>query len=94
VWVEALQDVALRVLPVDAAEVRQMLSELKGARLLDGRRGLPPTDLDALALVIVSIAQAAQSLGPALGALDINPLRVCGREIEALDALCIGHAPH
>ena len=36
VWVEVLQDVALRPLPIDAAEVRRMLGELRGAKLLHG----------------------------------------------------------
>ena len=32
VWVEVLQDVALRPLPIDAAEVKRMLAELRGAQ--------------------------------------------------------------
>ncbi len=46
VWVEVLQDVALRPLPVAAAEVRRMLTELRGAKLLEGVRGVPAADLD------------------------------------------------
>ena len=49
VWVEVLQDVALRPLPIDAAEVRRMLAELRGAKLLHGVRGMPAADLDAVA---------------------------------------------
>jgi succinyl-CoA synthetase beta subunit len=89
VWVEVLADTALRLLPVDRAGVKQMLGELKGAPLLNGVRGAPPADLDALAGVIVAIADAALSLGGALRALEVNPLRVAGTQIEALDVLVV-----
>jgi acyl-CoA synthetase (NDP forming) len=89
VWVEVLADTALRLLPVDQAGVRQMLGGLKGAPLLNGVRGAPPADLDALADVIVAIADAALSLGSALRALEVNPLRVAGTQIEALDVLVV-----
>jgi acyl-CoA synthetase (NDP forming) len=89
VWVEVLADTALRLLPVDRAGVQQMLGELKGAPLLHGVRGTPPADLDALAGVITAIAGAALSLGSALHTLEVNPLRVAGDQIEALDVLVV-----
>ncbi len=89
IWVEALQDVALRLLPVDPAEARRMLLSLRGAKLLAGSRGLPPADLDAVAEAIARIGDAALALGPTLAAMDVNPLYVHGSRVEALDALCI-----
>ena len=89
IFVEVLQDVALRVLPVDAADVARMLASLRGAKLLAGPRGLPAADIDAVAQAITAIGQAALALGPALEAMDINPLWVSGNQVEALDALCI-----
>ncbi|MER7363178.1 acetate--CoA ligase family protein [Nonomuraea wenchangensis] len=87
VWVEVLRDAALRVLPVDAAEVRRALSELRGAALLQGARGAEPADLDAVAGVVARIAAFAGSLGERLESLEINPLLVTGSRVEALDAL-------
>jgi acyl-CoA synthetase (NDP forming) len=89
VWVEILQDVALRPLPVDATEVRRMLSELRGAKLLHGARGMQPADVDAIAAVIARIGDAAVALGPKLEALEVNPLWVRGATVEALDALAV-----
>jgi succinyl-CoA synthetase beta subunit len=89
VWVEVLQDVSLRPLPIDATEVKRMFSELRGAKLLQGVRGAPAADLDALAGVIARIGDAAVALGPDLEALEVNPLWVRGAEIEALDALAV-----
>ena len=90
-FVEVLQDVSLRVLPVTPAEVRRMLGELKGNRMLQGQRGLPAADLDAVAEAVARIGDAALTLGPALDELDVNPLWVRGSAVEALDALAVAH---
>jgi acyl-CoA synthetase (NDP forming) len=92
IFVEILQDVALRVLPVTAAEVRQMLGELKGAKMLEGQRGVPAADLDAVAEVIARTGDAAVALGPTLEALDVNPLWVRGSQVEALDGLAVARS--
>jgi acyl-CoA synthetase (NDP forming) len=96
IWVEVLKDVSLRVLPVDPAEVRRMLTELRGAALLAGSRGTRPASLDALAEVIWRIGQAALRLNEAgtggagaLRALEVNPLWVDGDRVEALDVLIV-----
>ncbi len=87
VWIEALQDVSLRVLPVSPAEVRRMVGELRGARLLQGFRGAAPVDLDRLADTVARIGDAALALGEGLDTLEVNPLRAQGDRVEALDAL-------
>jgi acetate---CoA ligase (ADP-forming) len=92
VWVEVLRDTSLRVLPVDAAEVRRMLGELRGLPLLQGARGTRPADLDAVAAAIAALAEAAVSLGGALRALEANPLWVSGDQVEALDVLVVTEA--
>ena len=89
IWVEVLQDASLRVLPVGPAEVKRMLTELRGLPLLQGGRGTPPADLDAVAEAITSIGHAATSLGGALSALEVNPLWVSGDHVEALDVLVV-----
>jgi acyl-CoA synthetase (NDP forming) len=89
VWVEVLQDVALRPLPVSAQEALRMLKSLRGLPLLQGHRGLTAAHLDVLATVIAQISQAIIALGPNLLELDINPLWVRGDQVEALDALMV-----
>ena len=49
IWVEALRDTAIRLLPVTPDEVLEMFSELRGAKLLDGYRGTPGIDRRAAA---------------------------------------------
>ncbi|MFJ9038546.1 acetate--CoA ligase family protein [Streptomyces sp. NPDC102406] len=87
VRVEVLADSALRLLPVTGAGARSALSELRGARLLDGARGTEPADLDAVADTVVRVTGLARSLGPRLESVEINPLLVAGGRVEALDAL-------
>jgi len=90
IWVEVLHDTSLRLLPVSADEVRKMLAELRALPLLEGARGGRPADLDALAKVIADIGELACSM-TGLRALEINPLWVCGDQIEALDVLVVAN---
>ncbi len=89
IWVEALADTRLRLLPVTPGQVRDMLKSLRAAKLLEGFRGAPAADLDRLAEVIAAIGDAALALGDGLETLEVNPLWVCGGRIEALDALTV-----
>lgn len=93
IWVEILQDVALRLLPAGPEEIRRMLAELRSARLLDGQRGIPAANLDVLATAIAAVGDAALSLGSDLVELDVNPLWVRGDQVEALDALFVWNDP-
>ena len=85
--VEAVADVAVRLLPVTDAGIEEMLGELRGSAVLDGVRGGPAADRAAAVTVIRRIADAAWELGDALGSLEVNPLRVDHAGAEALDAL-------
>jgi acetate---CoA ligase (ADP-forming) len=87
VFVEVLRDSALAPLPVTPARAHALLDGLRGRAVLDGIRGSAPVDLDALAGVIARIGDLAVALGNDLESLEINPLRVDGATIEALDAV-------
>ena len=89
IYVEILSDVAIRPLPVPADEVLDMLRGLRGARLFAGERGAEPADLHAVAAAVAAIGDLALRFGPDLAALDVNPLWVQGRRVEALDGLAI-----
>lgn len=89
VLVHVADDTSLRLLPVDERDVRDMLDELRGRALLDGVRGGPAADVDRLVATIVSFARLAERLGPRLASVEINPLRVDGAAVEALDAVVV-----
>jgi acyl-CoA synthetase (NDP forming) len=88
IYVELLRDVALRLAPVSAAEARAMLSELRGAALLDGLRGQPPADVGALVATIERFSCFAAGLPPEVASIEINPLLVHppGQGVSMVDA--------
>ncbi|MCX5558541.1 acetate--CoA ligase family protein [Streptomyces sp. NBC_00038] len=89
VLVEVLRDAAVRVPPFGDDQARAMLAELRGRALLDGVRGAPPVDIDALVEVVIRVQRMALELGDDIAELDINPLMVLprGQGAVALDAL-------
>ncbi|MFE9022141.1 acetate--CoA ligase family protein [Streptomyces sp. NPDC007808] len=91
VLVEVLRDTAVRVPPFGEEQARDMLAELRGRALLDGVRGRPPADLDALVEVVLRVQRMALELEGDLAELDINPLMVLprGQGAVALDALVV-----
>lgn len=89
VLVEVLDDKAFALPPVDRAGAHRLLDRLRIRRLLNGVRGTPPADLDAIADAVVAISCLAQELGDELAAVDVNPL-VCGPSgAIAVDALVV-----
>ena len=96
VFVEVLDDAVLSPVPVDAAEAREMLRGLRGRRLLDGVRGAPPADTDALVRLLVAVSEFAVAAGGALEALDLNPVIVHprGQGVSVADAGIVTGGAH
>jgi acyl-CoA synthetase (NDP forming) len=90
VLVEALEDV--RILPTDLPHdaIVTEIGKLRGARLLQGFRGAPPADLNAVATVVALVGQL-MTTHPEIVEIDINPLMVyrAGDGAMALDALIV-----
>jgi succinyl-CoA synthetase beta subunit len=86
--VEVMADVAMRLAPVSLAEAHDMLDELRGRAVLDGARGRPPADLQALAAAVVRMSELAAALPPGVASIELNPLRVLalGAGVLMLDA--------
>jgi len=91
VMVEVYNDVALRRCPITRSEAEAMIAEVKGARLLQGFRGGPAADIEALADTLVRVSHLAVHLEGHLAELDINPLMVLpsGQGVKAVDALVV-----
>jgi acyl-CoA synthetase (NDP forming) len=89
ILVELLKDSTLQLPPVSRGEARMMISNLKGCKVLEGFRGRPRADTDALMTAIVQIGQLAHDFSGLIAALDINPLIVLpqGRGVVAADIL-------
>jgi len=83
---EALRDTATRLAPLTLAEAEGMLDQLRGKALLDGWRGSPKLDRDAVARCIVALGDFLCQQ-PRVREVEINPLRVYPSGVLALDAL-------
>lgn len=83
IFVEVLQDVALRVAPVDEDEAENMIGEIKGSLLLKGFRGQAPRDVKSLIKCIVNVSRLLVE-NPEIQNLDINPLIVMPEGLGSL----------
>jgi acetate---CoA ligase (ADP-forming) len=86
VYVEALQDVTLRLAPVNRDTAKDMIRAIKGYPLLAGARGRPPADLDALADTLVALSCFA-AVHPEVASAEINPFIALADGGVAVDAL-------
>ena len=75
IYVEILKDVTFRVAPFSRQEAQAMLSEIRTRALLDGVRGNPPVDKQALLEALLRIGQLVTDF-PEIAELDINPFMV------------------
>ena len=89
IFTEILGDVAVRPLPVDEGDVREMIASLKVNALLAGARGRPPADVDALVKAALAIASLGDTADGRIAELDVNPLIVTQNGAVAVDALII-----
>ena len=86
--VEALADVAFRLVPVDAAQAAAMTAEIRAHRQLGALRGRPPRDVDAAVDVIMRVSELMADVEP-LAELDVNPLFLLERGTAVADARAI-----
>ncbi len=95
IFVELLQDVTQRLAPFGVEEAHEMMREVKGFPLLDGARGAPPADTDALAEALSKLSQFAHENAERIESIDINPFLVMpkGEGAFAVDALIIPSEP-
>jgi acetyltransferase len=91
IYVELLKDVALRAAPLREEDAREMIEEIQGKALLDGVRGQPPRDREALVAIMMRLSRMAVELGGEIAELDINPLILYpeGEGAVAADALIV-----
>jgi acyl-CoA synthetase (NDP forming) len=87
--VEVLKDVSFCLAPLSLAEARSALDRLHGARILDGVRGKPAADKEALAEALVRLGDFAAKHAGSIKSVEINPLVVKpkGGGVIGLDAL-------
>ena len=89
VYAEVFADTAVRPLPVDEQDVREMIRSLACFPLLDGARGRPKLAVDALVATAMATARLATGLGDRLVELDVNPVVLTEEAAVAVDSLVV-----
>src|SRR5690606_19751243 len=90
--VEVIDDKALGLPPLNMRLARELMSRTRIHRLLQGYRDQPAVDLDAVAVVLIRLAQLVTDI-PEVTELDINPLLADAGGVIGLDArVRVAHA--
>jgi len=87
IFVEVMEDISFRVVPLSREDAKEMIEELKGHRILEGFRGGRPADMEALTDTILRLSQLLNDF-PEITELDVNPVLLFekGQGLKALDA--------
>jgi hypothetical protein len=84
IFAEVYQDVAFRVAPIDKIDALNLIHELRGSKILEGIRGQPPADIDALVNVLIDVS-SLMSQHSAVSQLDLNPVIAYPDDVCAVD---------
>src|SRR5690606_15595751 len=87
VLVEVLRDTATAPAPLSRDEALEMLRRLRAGRLLDGFRGQPGADREALADLVVRMGEVVSDLADRIAEIDLNPVICRGDRMLAVDAM-------
>ena len=89
ILVELIGDAVTSPVPVSSAQAQDLLKRLRGWSLLQGLRGQPAADVEALVELIVAVSRFAAANANYLRSLDLNPVIVhpAGNGLTIADAL-------
>jgi acyl-CoA synthetase (NDP forming) len=85
IFVEVLNDVAFRVIPLRPKDARAMIREIRGFPTLQGSRGAPPADLGALENMLLKLSALVEQ-HPEIHEIDLNPVFAYPTGALAIDA--------
>ncbi len=85
ILVEVLEDVSFRLIPLERKDAAAMIREIKGFVLLQGVRGQPPADINALEQLLLKVSDFIDK-NPQIKELDLNPVIVSPEGVVAVDA--------
>jgi len=88
IFVEILKDISFRILPIVERDAREMITEIKGYKILKGARGNPPRDIQAIEKVLMKVSKLTKE-NPEINEIDLNPIFVFEKGIQVVDARMI-----
>ena len=88
ILVELLEDVSFRIAPVTEYDCREMIREIKGFPILDGYRGKPKADINAIVDTLMKISDLVIKYEE-INELDLNPVFIYEKGLICVDARII-----
>jgi acetyl-CoA synthetase (ADP-forming) len=88
ILVELLEDVSFRIAPITEYDAKEMIHEIKGFPLLDGFRGKPKADIDAIVDVLMKISEFVIE-NEEIYEMDLNPVFIYEDGLVCVDARII-----
>ena len=89
IFVEVLKEISLRVAPLSMHDALEMVGELKGSKILDGLRGKPACDKQAVYRALLYLSRMVTEMQDLIKEVDINPLFAFTDGVKAGDALVV-----
>jgi len=87
-FVEVMKDVSFRIAPIYETDAREMMTEVKAYPILQGCRGQPPADIEALTKILLNVSKLVMDY-PEIRELDLNPIMVYEKGAKTVDARII-----
>jgi len=78
IYAELIKDVTLKLHPITDQDALEMIHSLKMARLFEGYRGAPPSDIAAVQNLLLRLSALVEDI-PEIAELDLNPVNVMPR---------------
>ena len=88
ILVELLEDVSFRIAPITEYDAKEMITEIKGFPILDGYRGKPKADIDAIVEVLMKISDLVTKYEE-INEMDLNPVFIYDKGLICVDARII-----
>ncbi|MHA1509035.1 MAG: acetate--CoA ligase family protein [Promethearchaeota archaeon] len=92
ILVELLEDVSFRIAPITEYDAREQIHEIKGFPILDGYRGKPKADLDAIVNTLLKISDLVIK-HEEINEMDLNPVFIYENGLVCVDARIILKKP-
>jgi len=92
ILVELLEDVSFRIAPITEYDAREMIKEIKGFPILDGYRGKPKADIDAIVQTLLKVSDLVTKYEE-IYEMDLNPVFIYDKGLICVDARIILKKP-
>ncbi|RLG21388.1 acetyl-CoA synthetase [Candidatus Micrarchaeota archaeon] len=72
IFTEIIEDISIRICPVSRMDAEEMVNEIRGKKVMDGIRGLPPVNKRQLVETIIKVSKMMEK--EKIAEMDLNPV--------------------